>query len=459
MEDKKTVAVIGAGVVGKRMVDHLIALGVSGFYIGDNNKQNTDLNGIRVNGVDELCKMPLLGYFVSVKKNEEIVRQILNNGVPKDKVFITIDGDSLLAAIHASLFNKGCVLSNSYKHIVFDLSNGDVLGGVEKWSHSMEEYFFRKGYETYSIIPQEKCYSKKQKKRYIVTSGKVFDCEQAIHNLSSEKTILLCNFPAFFFEAAIMLKKYFPQKYRVIAIIHNDEDCYYDMYVRNINYIDCLMYISNRMKEKLIDRGIRYDKLRKLEWSIPQNELTHGEYLNGGVVHIGYAGRITIEQKRVDYILRVIKRLYELKVDFEFEFAGTGDYYEGLVSEIRNLDSENRCKFLGEIPREDIYEFWRDKDIFISTSDWEGRSISKLEAMISGVVPIVTDTSGSADDIENGVNGYIVPLGDWELIVKRICELYADKSKLVSMAENAKRYAEKYVRDFDEDKLWKEILS
>ena len=459
MKDYKTIAVIGAGVVGKRMVDHLIALGVSGFYIGDNDKQKRSLSGIPIYGVDELCKAPLLGYFVSVRNNDEIVRQILNNGVPRDKIFITVDGDSLLTAIHTTLFNKECVLSNSYRNIVFDLSNGDVLGGVEKWSHSTEKYFQNKGYETYNVIPQEKCFSRKPSKRYVVTNCTMFDCEHAIHILSSEKAILMCNFPAFFFESAIMLKKYFPQKYWVIAIIHNDEECYYDMYVRNIDYIDCLLYISNRMKEKLIDRGISSDKLKKLEWSIPENYLPHGEYLKGGVVHIGYAGRITIEQKRVDYLIKVIKRLYELKVDFEFEFAGTGDYYEQFVSEIRNLDYENRCIFLGEIRRDEIYEFWLDKDVFIATSDWEGRSISKLEAMISGVVPIVTDTSGSADDIENGVNGYIVPIGAWELIVERICELYADKSKVVSMATNAKRYAEEYVRNFDEDKLWKEIIS
>ena len=459
MEEKKAIAVIGAGKIGKSIVDTLIAFGISGFYIGDNDKQKKNLRGFRVYGVDELCKMPLLGYFVSVRNNEEIVRQILSNGVPRGKIFITVDGDSLITAIHATMFNKGCVLSNSYRNIVIDLSNGDVLGGVEKWSHSTAKYFQNKGYETYIIIPQDNHLSDSYEKNCIYTSNKLFSCEQTIHNLSQDKTILLSNFPAIFFESAVRLKKYCPQKYKVIAVTHNDEDCYYDMYKRYIDYIDYVLYISNRMKEKLIDRGISPHKLRKLEWKVPANHLPHGNYLEDGCVHIGYAGRITITQKRVDYMLNVISRLYELKVDFKFEFAGTGDYHEKLVSDVKSIDLEKRCIFLGEIPREDIYKFWIDKDIFISTSDWEGRSISKLEAMISGVVPIVTDTSGSADDIENGENGYIVPIGDWELIVEKICELYADKSKLVSMAENAKRYAEKYVRDFDEDKLWKEILS
>jgi glycosyltransferase involved in cell wall biosynthesis len=57
----------------------------------------------------------------------------------------------------------------------------------------------------------------------------------------------------------------------------------------------------------------------------------------------------------------------------------------------------------------------------------EGLPRGIIEAMIGGAVPIVTDSGGSPELIEEGVSGYIVPPGESQPITDRMLELYNDR--------------------------------
>ena len=94
----------------------------------------------------------------------------------------------------------------------------------------------------------------------------------------------------------------------------------------------------------------------------------------------------------------------------------------------------------------------------VNIADYEGRSISITEAMGSGAVPIVTATSGVKEDIRQGKNGYIVPIGSYCDIAKHIEYFFLNREMLCTMGRLAhdavlpKSYMKKHI-DF-----WKEIL-
>jgi glycosyltransferase involved in cell wall biosynthesis len=56
---------------------------------------------------------------------------------------------------------------------------------------------------------------------------------------------------------------------------------------------------------------------------------------------------------------------------------------------------------------EDLALFYNDKDIFLSASIYEPFSLAAVEAMASGLIPVVTKETGMSRFIENGVNGFI----------------------------------------------------
>ena len=105
-----------------------------------------------------------------------------------------------------------------------------------------------------------------------------------------------------------------------------------------------------------------------------------------------------------------------------------------------------------------IPEFWKRQDVCVNLADYEGRSISIIEAMGNGAVPVVTATSGVREDITDTVNGYIVPVGDYCAIADRIRMLDRERALLPKMGKLAhaavapKRWMKKHVE------FWKDIL-
>lgn len=85
---------------------------------------------------------------------------------------------------------------------------------------------------------------------------------------------------------------------------------------------------------------------------------------------------------------------------------------------------EDRVHILGWISPTDMAGFWAKQDIYLNVSESEGMSLSMLEAMACGCVPVVTDVSGVDDVIHNGENGFVVP-------VDRLIEI-ADKIEAIN---------------------------
>lgn len=158
-------------------------------------------------------------------------------------------------------------------------------------------------------------------------------------------------------------------------------------------------------------------------------------------LRLGFAGRLDglddKFSKRLDIMLNLVKLLDEKEIDFYMEFAGDGSVRKRMEAIIKEWGLENKVSFLGNIERVMIPEFWKRQDICISTSDFEGRSISVLEAMGNGAVPIVTQVSGTKEDIIDGINGYLVPLRDYQLIAERIEYLMKNRELLVQMGQRA----------------------
>jgi len=69
----------------------------------------------------------------------------------------------------------------------------------------------------------------------------------------------------------------------------------------------------------------------------------------------------------------------------------------------------------------------------------EGLPRGIIEAMIGGAVPIVTDSGGSPELIEEGQSGYIVPPGESQPITDRILALYEDRALHARLSEGARK--------------------
>jgi len=75
-------------------------------------------------------------------------------------------------------------------------------------------------------------------------------------------------------------------------------------------------------------------------------------------------------------------------------------------------------------------DLWASSDISILFSEFEGMSISMLESMGQGCVPIVTDVSGAEEKITHGRTGFIVAVGDVASMAQIIADLDANRARV-----------------------------
>ena len=67
-----------------------------------------------------------------------------------------------------------------------------------------------------------------------------------------------------------------------------------------------------------------------------------------------------------------------------------------------------------------------DASVYLTTARWEGLPLAVLEAMSLGIPVVASDVVGNRDAVEEGVTGYLYPLGD----VKIAARLVEDAARL-----------------------------
>ncbi len=113
-----------------------------------------------------------------------------------------------------------------------------------------------------------------------------------------------------------------------------------------------------------------------------------------------------------------------------FLIAGNGLEREKIEKEVKDLNIDKSVQFLGSVPHEEMSDLLTKADIYVSTSLYDGTSVSLLEAMASGAFPIVTDITSNREWIRDGENGFLVPVNDEFLLAKRILDAIHDKELL-----------------------------
>ncbi len=95
--------------------------------------------------------------------------------------------------------------------------------------------------------------------------------------------------------------------------------------------------------------------------------------------------------------------------------------------------------------RKDIPDILKKSDIFVLPSYSEGLSNALMEAMASSCACVASDVGGNAYLIQNGISGFLFPVGDREALRSHLRRLIEDSAKRKSLGDAArKRIEEKF---------------
>jgi len=144
--------------------------------------------------------------------------------------------------------------------------------------------------------------------------------------------------------------------------------------------------------------------------------------------------RLTPE-KNIPMILNVLKKLLEFFPTTGLVIVGAGSEEGKIKNLIKTLGLEKNVALVGW--QEDLASYYRSANMFIQTSFFEGYGLALVEAGLSGL-PIVTTAVGIANDLENGQDAYICPIGDVEYMFKAIYDLIENNPKRETLRLNIK---------------------
>lgn len=103
--------------------------------------------------------------------------------------------------------------------------------------------------------------------------------------------------------------------------------------------------------------------------------------------------------------------------------AGQGPWLENLQRQSINLGISDRVVFLGLC--RDIPSLLDAADGFVLSSAWEGLPNVVMEAMAAAKPVVATCVGGVPELVQEGVNGYIVPPGDSEVLAAAMVKMMA----------------------------------
>lgn len=160
---------------------------------------------------------------------------------------------------------------------------------------------------------------------------------------------------------------------------------------------------------------------------------------------------IGLDEKVIIHIsnFRKIKRIPDIIDSFmlvrkeqDAKLVLVGDGPERMDIELLVVEKglQDHVVFTGK--RDDLPELLAISDVMFHLSEKEAFGLVLLEALACGVPCIATDIGGIPEVIEDGVNGYLVPLGAVEQAADKAIALLKDKALHQSFKHQARKTAE-----------------
>jgi glycosyltransferase involved in cell wall biosynthesis len=215
------------------------------------------------------------------------------------------------------------------------------------------------------------------------------------------------------------------------------------IYVCNkANHLNCVSKIQKKEIEQL---GIINEKISIIPMGVDKAFLEAGKNRKVELNKRSFvilSNRNLLPIYNVSLFIRAIPKILKEEPMTKFVIAGNGLEKPKLEQEVENFNLSASVRFLGQVPHKEMPNLLAQTDIYISTSLFDGTSVSLLEAMASGAFPIVTDIPANREWIVDGDNGFLIPKEDENLLAKKILEAIRNDKLLLEAFEKNRNIIE-----------------
>ncbi len=122
----------------------------------------------------------------------------------------------------------------------------------------------------------------------------------------------------------------------------------------------------------------------------------------------------------IDTILRAMAMVRRRLQTAQLLVAGSGRLQPALHKLAQDLGLAENVRFVGFLDQEALRSALASAHVYVSVPRSDATSVSTLSAMAAGCFPVVSDLPTQEEWIEDGVNGFHVPVGDVAALARRV---------------------------------------
>lgn len=187
--------------------------------------------------------------------------------------------------------------------------------------------------------------------------------------------------------------------------------------------------------------------------TVPLDEFPIAEKRDNRIVTVGRLHPQKNPHLLLDSFAKIAPKYPKVRLDF----YGDGEMHDELQEKIIKLGLSERVTL--HPSRKNIFESIRTARLFVLSSDYEGMPNALMEAMSLGLPCISADCrpGGARTLIEDGKNGYIVPVRDVDALAEKIAYLLDNPDVGERIAREARHLRDTHTNELIFNK-WNEFL-
>ena len=203
---------------------------------------------------------------------------------------------------------------------------------------------------------------------------------------------------------------------------------------------DIVRVVSDRIRKSLIETKIKFKNI----YVMPvQPQIGIGNHDDAEVnnkfsntcFNILLASRLE-KEKNVEIVVRALSRVVKSTINIKLFIVGDGSLKKNLVKMVFDLGLKDVVSFEGW--RNDLNSFYKNADLFINVSSYEGFGRTILESAYYGC-PILSTDVGVVGEIFTNEDIYILQSLDEEVLANKILDLANNQNDSIKKSENAQK--------------------
>lgn len=231
---------------------------------------------------------------------------------------------------------------------------------------------------------------------------------------------------------------------RYSATLHGDLEVYGKEHARKFERASLMTAVTTPLVQQLVERaGVDARRVVRIPMGVDVSVFKkRAPRTPGAPLELVSVARLNPMKGHV-FAFRALSLLKAEGLRFSYRVIGGGEHRATLEAEAAALGLASEVKFLGSLGEREVAREMASADVLLLTSIGLGEAapVCVMEAMASGVPPVVSIIGGTPEMIEDGVDGLLVPQEDVAAIAKAISLLADDAELWTKMSEQAVRKA------------------